>query len=128
MINSHELHISFKYLIDFIFLLTYLWEEGSKQFDLHAKHVKRTILHMYCLVLNAIKLHYNFISDHLPEKQKFESYYSIDAPIIHKCNNIQQLFSYASISININNIGRLVHGNIEPNGNQFVIFGLKKLN
>jgi hypothetical protein len=69
---------------------------------------------MYYIFLNAIKFHYNFISDHLPKKQKFESYYSIDAPIIHSCNNNQQLFSYASINITINNIGRLVHGIIEP--------------
>jgi hypothetical protein len=69
----------------------------------YAKHVKRTILHMYGIFLNAIKFHCNFISDHLPEKQKFESYYSIDAPIIHKCNNNQQLFSYASVSITVNN-------------------------
>jgi hypothetical protein len=38
----------------------------------------------------------------------------IDAPMIHKCNNNQQLFSCASISIIVNNIGRLIHGIIEP--------------
>jgi len=63
---------------------------------------------MYGIFLNAIKFHCNFVSDHLLEKQKFESYYSIDAPIVHKCNNNQQLFSYASISITINNLALLV--------------------